>query len=62
MKKSVLVIITTYLSIIVIGALLLMLPVSSHTGSIEPENALFTSASAITVTGLIVVDTSTYFT
>lgn len=62
MKKSVLVIIAPYLSIIIIGALLLMLPVSTHTGSIEPENALFTSVSAITVTGLIVVDTSTYFT
>jgi len=62
MKKSVLIIITTYLTIIVIGALLLMLPISTQTGSIKPENALFTSASAITVTGLIVVDTSTYFT
>lgn len=62
MKKSVFLIITTYLSIIIIGAFLLMLPISTQTGSIEPENALFTSASAITVTGLIVVDTSTYFT
>lgn len=62
MKKSVFLIITTYLSIIIIGALLLMLPISTQTGSIKPENALFTSTSAITVTGLIVVDTSTYFT
>jgi trk system potassium uptake protein TrkH len=63
MKKSVSsLIIVTFLSAIVIGAVLLMLPVSTVSGSMNAADALFTSASAVTVTGLIVVDTATYFT
>ncbi|MGH3425525.1 MAG: potassium transporter TrkG, partial [Nocardioidaceae bacterium] len=47
----------------VIGALVLMLPVSHHDdgGSIVMP-ALFTSVSAVTVTGLVTVDTATYWT
>lgn len=48
---------------IVVGALLLMLPVSAEgPGGSSIRVALFTSTSAICVTGLTVVDTATYFT
>ncbi len=47
---------------ILVGTLLLMLPISSQTGSATPlVNALFTATSAVCVTGLVVVDTATYF-
>jgi trk system potassium uptake protein TrkH len=44
------------------GALLLMLPFCTVAGRISFIDALFTSTSAVCVTGLIVVDTATYFT
>ncbi|MFR9710373.1 TrkH family potassium uptake protein [Paenibacillus sp. MB22_1] len=48
--------------IILLGALLLMLPISSTTGEPLPfVDALFTATSATCVTGLVVVDTGTYF-
>ena len=48
--------------VILIGALLLNLPISSKNGEqIGLLNALFTSTSAVCVTGLIVVDTATYW-
>ena len=47
---------------IFLGALLLMLPFCTTSGRISFIDALFTSTSAICVTGLIVVDTATYFT
>ncbi|GAB2716474.1 TrkH family potassium uptake protein [Paenibacillus thermoaerophilus] len=48
--------------IIWIGALLLTLPVSSSSGERLPLlDALFTATSATCVTGLVVVDTGTYF-
>lgn len=47
---------------ILCGTLLLMLPFSSSTGRwTEPLTALFTATSATCVTGLIVVDTGSYF-
>jgi Trk-type K+ transport system membrane component len=49
------------LSIILIGAFLFLLPKATHAG-IPFIDALFTSTSAVCVTGLIVVDTGTYFT
>ena len=51
----------TYLSWIIVGAGLLMLPVST-TDSIGWSDAFFTATSAVTVTGLAVVDTGTAFT
>lgn len=51
-----------FLTIIFLGALLLMLPVSSASG--EPTGflkALFTATSSVCVTGLVVVDTGTYW-
>ena len=51
----------SFLVMILIGTLLLMLPNATHDG-ISALDALFTSTSAVCVTGLIVVDTGTYFT
>lgn len=51
----------SFLLIILFGAFLLMTPRATHEG-ISFIDALFTSTSAVCVTGLIVVDTGTYFT
>lgn len=53
--------IASFLLIIVSGMLMLMLPNATY-GGIHPIDALFTSTSAVCVTGLTVVDTGTYFT
>ncbi|MEH6406524.1 MAG: potassium transporter TrkG [Leeuwenhoekiella sp.] len=53
--------IVSFMGIILLGALLLMLPKATYDG-INFLDALFTSTSAVCVTGLIVVDTGTYFT
>ncbi len=51
-----------FASLILIGAILLNLPVATQTGeSIGFINALFTSASAVCVTGLVVVNTGMYW-
>lgn len=51
-----------FAAIIVIGALLLTLPIASQSGeSIGLLNALFTATSAVCVTGLVMVDTATYW-
>lgn len=56
------VIIYGFAGTILLGALLLMLPISSKTGTITPFlDSLFTSASAVCVTGLVVHDTATYW-
>ena len=52
---------TIYAAFIALGAVILWLPVS-QTGDVTLGDALFTAASAVTVTGLIVVDTGTDFT
>lgn len=51
----------SFLTVILLGALLLMLPNATYQG-ISFTNALFTATSAVCVTGLIVVDTGSYFT
>ncbi|MGM0551776.1 MAG: potassium transporter TrkG, partial [Bacteroidota bacterium] len=51
----------SFAGLILVGTLLLLLPRATHTG-ITPTDALFTSTSAVCVTGLIVVDTGSYFT
>ncbi len=53
----------SFLLVIIIGTVLLMLPIarSSHSIPISLVNAFFTAVSAVCVTGLIVVDTATYF-
>ena len=51
-----------FLSIILIGALLLMLPAASNAGTVTPfSDTLFTAVSATCVTGLVVVDTGTHW-
>lgn len=48
--------------VIALGALVLMLPVSSRTGTVTPFlDCLFTSTSAVCVTGLVVYDTATHW-
>lgn len=51
-----------FAGVILTGALLLMLPISSANGQATPFlDCLFTSTSAVCVTGLVVVDTGTYW-
>ena len=51
-----------FLGVILLGALLLMLPISSKARVVTPFiDALFTSTSAVCVTGLVVFDTATYW-
>lgn len=50
----------SFATFIVIGGFLLLLP-NATTGTIHPLDAFFTSASAVCVTGLTVVDTATEF-
>ena len=53
--------IASFLGLVLTGAFLLLLPRSTHAG-ISFIDALFTSTSAVCVTGLVVVDTGSYFT
>ena len=51
-----------FLMVILVGALLLMLPVSAAAGISTPFlDCLFTSTSAVCVTGLVVYDTATHW-
>ena len=53
---------TGFLALIVVGTLLLTLPFATASGDWNnPLIALFTSTSAVCVTGLVVVDTGSYF-
>lgn len=54
-------ILISFLALILIGTLLLSLPVSSKSAPLQVIDALFTSTSAVCVTGLAVVDTGTRF-
>jgi trk system potassium uptake protein TrkH len=51
----------SFATFIIIGGFMLLLP-NATTNNIDPVDAFFTSASAVCVTGLIVVDTATAFT
>ena len=56
------IIILGFLGVILLGALLLMLPIASGHGGATPFlHALFTSTSAVCVTGLVLHDTATYW-
>lgn len=51
-----------FAAVILVGAFLLMLPISSNSGRITPfSDAIFTSTSAVCVTGLVIQDTATYW-
>ena len=57
------VILSGFLTALLIGTCLLMLPVSTvHVGGLPLLPALFTATSALCVTGLTIVDTATYWT
>ncbi|MCJ7665403.1 MAG: Trk family potassium uptake protein, partial [Actinobacteria bacterium] len=51
-----------FASVILAGSIILSLPHMTVGGDISYIDALFTSTSAICVTGLIVQDTPTFFT
>lgn len=53
--------ILSFLSVVLIGSLLLMMP-NATTQPLSFIDALFTATSAVCVTGLVVVDTATYYT
>lgn len=56
-------ILISFLMVILLGSVLLQLPIAAADGNgLSFINALFTSTSAVCVTGLIVVDTATVFT
>lgn len=55
------VLILTFSGLCVIGTVLLLIPISSTTGIVSPIDAVFTSVSAVCVTGLIVLDTPNDF-
>ena len=56
------IIILGFLGVILLGTILLLLPVASRTGQVTSfGDALFTSTSAVCVTGLVVQDTGTYW-
>ena len=59
--KSPMILIYGFLIINLIGSILLTLPFSTKDGSSDFIVSLYTSTSAITVTGLTLVDTSTYW-
>lgn len=51
-----------FAGVILVGALLLMLPISSAEGIVTPfVDAVFTSTTSVCVTGLVVRDTGTYW-
>ncbi|MEE3470166.1 MAG: potassium transporter TrkG [Butyrivibrio hungatei] len=56
------IIIFGFISVIMVGTILLMLPFSSRAGVVTSfEDSLFTAVSAVCVTGLVVVDTASYW-
>jgi len=61
-KKPQTLLIGGFAAVILAGTLLLRLPWSQTTGAVGFVDALFTSTSAVCVTGLVVVDTGTAFT
>lgn len=55
-------IILGFAGVVLLGAFILMLPISSKSGTVTPfSDAIFTSTSAVCVTGLVVQDTATYW-
>lgn len=61
MTHEIKVVVFSFVGLIFFGALLLMMPFA-HNGHLSFINSLFTSTSAVCVTGLIVKDTATAFT
>ena len=55
-------VLVSFILAIALATLLLKLPISTRSGHIDWIDALFTATSAVCVTGLVVVDTGSYFT
>ena len=56
------IIIIGFIGVILLGALILMLPISAQNEAVTPfHQTLFTATSAVCVTGLVVQDTATYW-
>ena len=56
------IIVLGFSGVILLGTIFLMLPLSSREGSVTPFlDALFTSTSAVCVTGLVLHDTAAYW-
>lgn len=56
------IIIIGFAAVVILGALILMLPISSESGRVTPFNeSAFTAVSAVCVTGLAVQDTGSYW-
>ena len=55
-------VVMSFIVVILAGALCLRLPAATRAGHILFIDALFTATSAVCVTGLVVVDTGTFFT
>ena len=55
-------VLASFLLAITAGMLMLKLPIATKTGDLPWVDALFTATSAVCVTGLVVVDTGSYFT
>ncbi|SOB57505.1 Potassium uptake protein, TrkH family [Pseudodesulfovibrio profundus] len=53
---------TTFFILCTVGSLLLTVPASTENGAIDLVDAIFTSVSAVCVTGLVVLDTPNDFT
>lgn len=61
-RRTTRLIILGFLSVVLVGTLLLCLPISSNTGEFtNPLDAAFTAVSATCVTGLVTVDTATHW-
>lgn len=61
-RSSFQIVIAGFLGVILAGTLLLMLPVAAKEGNCASlEDALFTSVSAVCVTGLVIRDTATFW-
>ncbi len=62
MKRPAFIVAGGFLLLIVFGTVLLSLPVAHGSGvSFDPVTSLFTATSAVCLTGLVVVDTASYF-
>lgn len=55
-------VLASFLIVITVGTIMLKLPVATRGDAILWVDALFTATSAVCVTGLVVVDTGSYFT
>jgi trk system potassium uptake protein TrkH len=56
------IVLASFLSAIIVGSITLKLPISTVDAGISWVDSFFTATSAVCVTGLIVVDTGSYFT